>query len=227
MLYLPVGHGRPPLTTAGPTAIDHTAAHPTADGVCRPWITDLAVLIHTLEAHCHPLFARTRARSRKAPHLSCGHDGPGHVLNWQDHAASDIQYHDAAPTTLDSVRSYAAVECVRLLQSEQCRDTRPAVEKQGWTSMQCKKRKRAHTLFSCRKVSRTIASANAHAFDVFPAALVRHSPTLVQVVCMAYSITVARGPMPQLRGVPLSIELDIPDHGSKVSIRVLQDKATA
>ena len=33
MLYLPVGHGRPPLTTAGPTAIDHTAAHPTVGGV--------------------------------------------------------------------------------------------------------------------------------------------------------------------------------------------------
>ena len=33
MLYLPVGHGRPPLTTAVPTAIDHTAAHPTVGGV--------------------------------------------------------------------------------------------------------------------------------------------------------------------------------------------------
>jgi len=33
MLYLPVGHGRPPRTTAVPTAIDHTAAHPTVGGV--------------------------------------------------------------------------------------------------------------------------------------------------------------------------------------------------
>ena len=33
MLYLPVGNGRPPLPTAGPTAIDHTASHPTVSGV--------------------------------------------------------------------------------------------------------------------------------------------------------------------------------------------------
>ena len=41
MLSLPDRHGRSPLTTAGPTAIYHTAVHPTTGGVlsrdCRPY----------------------------------------------------------------------------------------------------------------------------------------------------------------------------------------------